>query len=42
MRVRVWMFDERAGGMYKIRCLRGIPRPPYIVWRGFGYKLVSF
>jgi hypothetical protein len=42
MRARVWMFDERAGGVYKIRCLGGIPHLPYIVRRGMGYKLVSF
>jgi hypothetical protein len=42
MRARVWMFDERAGGVYKIRCLGGVPHLPYIVRRGMDYKLVSF
>jgi hypothetical protein len=45
MRVRVLMFDERAGAWTRSDPLRsslgGIPSSPYIIRRGLGYKSVS-
>jgi hypothetical protein len=34
MRARVWMFDERAGGMHKIRSSQDLP------WEGSLARLI--